>query len=67
MRTKCQWIATFHRLIHSHWSLPLICTLKGKEHNLRNIHFKASKKMFVVIHSTVNYGAHQETIFQAQV
>ncbi len=23
MRTKCRWIATFHRPIHSHWSLPL--------------------------------------------
>jgi hypothetical protein len=45
----------------------LICILKGKEHNLRNIHFKASEKMFSVIHYTVNYGAHQETIFQAQV
>jgi hypothetical protein len=24
MRTKCRSIATFHRPIHSHWSLPLI-------------------------------------------
>jgi hypothetical protein len=23
MRTKCESIATFHRQIHSHWSLPL--------------------------------------------
>jgi hypothetical protein len=23
MRTKCRSIATFHRPIHSHWSLPL--------------------------------------------
>jgi hypothetical protein len=25
MRTKCRSIATFHRPIHSHWSLPLSC------------------------------------------
>jgi hypothetical protein len=30
MRTKCRSIATFHRLIHSHWSLPLRKTGKGK-------------------------------------
>jgi hypothetical protein len=27
MRTKCQSIATFHRPIHSHWSLPLSETM----------------------------------------
>ncbi len=27
MRTKCRSIATFHRPIHSHWSLPLITLL----------------------------------------
>ncbi len=28
MRTKCRSIATFHRPIHSHWSLPLICMVE---------------------------------------
>jgi hypothetical protein len=28
MRTKCQSIATFHRPIHSHWSLPLTMVFK---------------------------------------
>ncbi len=38
MRTKCRSIATFHRPIHSHWSLPLrqfwvndVWTLQGQE------------------------------------
>ncbi len=37
MRTKCRSIATFHRPIHSHWSLPLnavvgLCSLKLSDH-----------------------------------
>ncbi len=38
MRTKCRLIATFHRPIHSHWSLPLspkerrnLCLIYGTE------------------------------------
>jgi hypothetical protein len=32
MRTKCRSIATFHRPIHSHWSLPLRTALFGHAH-----------------------------------
>ncbi len=42
MRTKCQWIATFHRPIHSHWSLPLIWVLKHAEFHAE---FKTVEKL----------------------
>jgi hypothetical protein len=40
MRTKCRWIATFHRPIHSHWSLPLnvgTVARKSPTHILANL------------------------------
>jgi hypothetical protein len=38
MRTKCRSIATFHRPIHSHWSLPLsLRTLKIMPRNFNEI------------------------------
>jgi hypothetical protein len=39
MRTKCRSIATFHRPIHSHWSLPLSNQWKHMQiHPKRKIH-----------------------------
>jgi hypothetical protein len=39
MRTKCRSIATFHRPIHSHWSLPLTKVLMTKNWKIYSWNF----------------------------
>ncbi len=58
MLTKCRSIATFHRPIHSHWSLPLsFCTKPAFRPRLevsRNSRFV----FFVWGHATISQGLH---------
>jgi hypothetical protein len=50
MQTKCRWIATFYRPIHSHWSLPLKRYTKRDEGKLRhNVLYKLNFKIKIVV------------------
>jgi hypothetical protein len=49
MRTKCQSIATFHRPIHSHWSLPLKVLSNEKTGELNFVSFDCSRFKFFTL------------------